>query len=570
MVNIKCPVDLCTWESGEIPDTVVLQFLQMHEKDKHPATPPPAPTITTTPTPHARVEKVRRPTISAAGTGEDWTYFLARWEEYTAATGVTGRDRTLQLLECCDDDLRKDLTRNAGCSLAGSPEQSVLASIKVLAVREENILVAQNELWNMQQNHSEAIRSFAARLRGQASMCNFSMVCGEENCEHVNNYSEPIVRGALLRGLADYDIKLAVLQDKNQQMSLEQALQLIEAKEAGKRSANKLQDSHEVAAARRLSEYRRSAKTSANTNKPPTPTDDKQGSKPDNAPCTYCGKVGHGAKAKPNVRMNKCPAYNTKCTYCSLPHHLESFCRKKTQQEQITGADNLAASSLHAYDGHDQLCVLEQVTDTSAETPTPPFETQDTIIAAPSVVSQQPITELLEQARQLIEELQHERTKFIAPPNIEEISEEASATMLHTDAVETSAAKSIDDVPPTGITSIDESSTDKTPPIASTTCLDHHVYDSVAKAWVKKRSQPQPFLKLDISVHPEDYADLNLPAIFPAVKSGTLHVMADTGCQCFKLLRQLRTSPHPRKHANGNCYSRHGRYHGLHPLTAGG
>ncbi len=169
MPNIECPFRQCTWTSGEVSDGLASQMLGMHARDEHPEpVAPPAPTPTTS---NTQAEKVRRPTLSAAGTGEDWAYFIARWDEYTAATGIHGKDRVLQLLECCEEDLRKDLTRNAGHSLADTPENEVLQSIKVLAVREENIMVAQNELWNMHQDHNESVRSFGARLRGQAGMC---------------------------------------------------------------------------------------------------------------------------------------------------------------------------------------------------------------------------------------------------------------------------------------------------------------------------------------------------------------------------------------------------------------
>ena len=96
---------------------------------------------------------------------------MARWEEYVAATGITGQKRVLHLLECCDEDLRKDLTRSAGKSLANTPEAEVLAAIKLLAVRMENVLLARFELYNMRQDTDEPVRKFGARLRGQGNMC---------------------------------------------------------------------------------------------------------------------------------------------------------------------------------------------------------------------------------------------------------------------------------------------------------------------------------------------------------------------------------------------------------------
>ena len=50
------------------------------------------------------------------------------------------------------------------------------------------------------------------------------------NCQHLNSFSDEIVREVLIPGISDYIIPLAILQDKNQNMSLEDAF--IQAKEA--------------------------------------------------------------------------------------------------------------------------------------------------------------------------------------------------------------------------------------------------------------------------------------------------------------------------------------------------
>ena len=100
-------------------------------------------------------------------------YFLTRWQDYVEATKIEGKDLIIQLLECCDEQLRKDLTRNAGGSLTNNTASEVLAAVKKLAVREENTMVARVQLHNMRQDRDETIRSFGARLRGQAGVCKF-------------------------------------------------------------------------------------------------------------------------------------------------------------------------------------------------------------------------------------------------------------------------------------------------------------------------------------------------------------------------------------------------------------
>ena len=80
-----------------------------------------------------KAEKVKRPVISASGTSEEWTYFTQRWTEYKQATRLSGQDIIFQLLECCDEALRKDLSRSFS-NLTSYDETTLLGHIKSLAV----------------------------------------------------------------------------------------------------------------------------------------------------------------------------------------------------------------------------------------------------------------------------------------------------------------------------------------------------------------------------------------------------------------------------------------------------
>lgn len=64
---------------------------------------------------------------------------------------IEGKEKVIQLLECCDEQLGEDLTQNAGGSLASRSTEEVLEAIKKLAVREENAMVARVQLHKMRQ-----------------------------------------------------------------------------------------------------------------------------------------------------------------------------------------------------------------------------------------------------------------------------------------------------------------------------------------------------------------------------------------------------------------------------------
>ena len=107
MPAINCPFPECTFNTGDVDAQLALELLKIHGLGHANAG---AQTHHTA----AKAEKVNRPTLVMEGTPEDWNYFLTRWADYEEATGITGKTLILQLLECCDEKLRRDLTRTAG------------------------------------------------------------------------------------------------------------------------------------------------------------------------------------------------------------------------------------------------------------------------------------------------------------------------------------------------------------------------------------------------------------------------------------------------------------------------
>ena len=271
-----------------------------------------APSVT-----YTKLEKVWRPTISAAGSSEDWWYFLTRWGGYVAATNVTGKDKVIKLLECCDKQLRKALTRNAGGSLTDKTAAEVMEASKKLAVLEENTMVARVELHNMHQDQDKTICSFGAHLCGQAGVCKFLVTCNCPGCNAEVNYTENILHDVLTRSLANSKIQLDLLGDRNQDVSLEEVFQFIEAKEAGKWSAGSLSQSQGVDAAH--SQYWRTKQDEIKHHK----DGDNKG------PCSYRNKRGYGKSTLTRIRWHDCPAYGTICDKCRRQNHFASLCCSK-------------------------------------------------------------------------------------------------------------------------------------------------------------------------------------------------------------------------------------------------
>ena len=313
----KCPVSNCKFSTEDVSDALAAVVLKIHADDKHDRR-------TTTQKP-AKVESVRRPVISAGGTTEEWSYFQSRWADYKLATQIEGIDLTVQLLECCDEELRKSLTQAAGGTLTHKSEDTILECIKALAIRRENKMVARVELHEMHQDEGEPIRAFAARAKGQADICDFVMEC--PSCSASINYGRKVLRDIVVKGILDSEIQLNLMSETDQEMDLDKVLQYVEAKESGKNSVTKLSQSlHAASTSRTRSQYRK----------------EKFPAKNFDAKCTYCGKQGHGKSAPLKVRQKRCQAYGKICSNCGIPNHFKALCR--TQPQNPTASINKSSS----------------------------------------------------------------------------------------------------------------------------------------------------------------------------------------------------------------------------------
>ena len=330
MAPITCPAPDCdeTFQ-GDLDPAVLLRLLDIHAQAAH-AQPP---TVAPQAPPTTKAEKVRRPSVTAYGSNEDWNYFLARWTEYKDATRIQAHEVLHQLMECCEEALRKDITRSYG-SLTGKTEAEALEKIRSLAVKPENVLVARVQLLNLRQDRDETVRSYCARLRGQAGICKFNkMKTCTCDVEVEIDYSEDIIRDTMIRGLQDEDIRLDILGRCKQDLTLDETLRIVEAKEAGKRSAGLLNPTI-TATANAASSYKRFSRQPSQSTKVHPGQSTKYQSQSSQV-CSHCGLSGHGNGRNLKERILKCPAQNHTCQKCQTKHHFEKCCRKSPGQANL-------------------------------------------------------------------------------------------------------------------------------------------------------------------------------------------------------------------------------------------
>ena len=136
-----------------------------------------------------------------------------QWRAYSRASKLWGANLGIQLLECLEPGLRRDLTRTTRgpAPIEEMEETDLLAAIKAMVVMQDSCLVATFAMARMTQDRDESCRPFASHLRVVARTCNFMETC--PNCNHQVDCSESRVYDQLCIGVADPEILEDLLEE---------------------------------------------------------------------------------------------------------------------------------------------------------------------------------------------------------------------------------------------------------------------------------------------------------------------------------------------------------------------
>ena len=298
MPRLQCPVEGCNWQSQDLDvafASALTTALQMHDKSVHASTSATKSKI-----------KLDPPKVDVGCDPDQWSAFTRQWEMFKVGMCIANNMLPTALFYCCSQDLRTDIMRDTRADVSSMSEKDLLAAIRRLAVKDESTLVHRMKLNSMTQSPGTGIRTFLANLRGQASLCQYSVKCKEPGCTHTFDFSDEIIKDNLIRGIADPEILSDLLGDAKSDRTLEETVTFIAQKEQGKATKSAVGDCSGV-----INHH--------TAMKPQISTRTK---------CWACSETSHGLKNDRNTRAKHCTAWSFTCAKCSIKGHYTSSCSK--------------------------------------------------------------------------------------------------------------------------------------------------------------------------------------------------------------------------------------------------
>ena len=231
MASLQCEAPGCGEVKKAEDMATCVALMQLHQRNVHDGPPPEQ---------RQKAPPLNRPSLQQGITDEDWESFSRRWDLFNQSTSLTPRQVVAQLLACCEPELETTLFREDP-KISEKSEAEIMAAMKRLAVLSVALSARRTALLKTVQEPGERVRTYVARLRGLANVCRWHKTgsCSAEACTGAVtiDYTEDIVKLALLNGLADEEVRREVLGTTDiDDKSLSDTVALIDSKETAARA----------------------------------------------------------------------------------------------------------------------------------------------------------------------------------------------------------------------------------------------------------------------------------------------------------------------------------------------
>ena len=205
--QLECQFTGCEWKVEHTSEAVAIALLTSHGNvHTHGRGPTDA---------RMKQPKVDRPELLQDISDEDWETYEEEWRRFKRSwytTSTTQMEVTDQLLQCCEQNLRRLLVKQDP-EISSQPEHDVLKAIREMAVIKIAASVRRTKLMLSRQDHGVNFREYYANTRAAAATCNYKIQCRHDCCAEKDpiDYTQNVVKDIILAGMADSDIRRDVL-----------------------------------------------------------------------------------------------------------------------------------------------------------------------------------------------------------------------------------------------------------------------------------------------------------------------------------------------------------------------
>ena len=290
--------------------------------------------------PAGKTKTPDRPTVNANIDEREWELFKDTWNRYKTMTGITDVSTIrMELRACCSPDVNKLLFEFVGAeALDTATEANLLTHIRRVAVKDTHKEVHRINFSKLTQSEGETITQFVARLKSQASLCQFKIVCNDHEPPATISYADEMIIQQLITGLRNQQHQSKVLAEAASLPTLADKIRRLQCLESTEDSTSLMRATditlvtQQSSSAATRSTYRRE-QNSTPQQKKPYHTQNKHYQ---NQPCKGCGKSSHKGKS---MARRDCPAIDQVCGYCGIVGHFRAVCRKTKQDKHRSNSN---------------------------------------------------------------------------------------------------------------------------------------------------------------------------------------------------------------------------------------
>ena len=198
---------------------------------------------TTNPSPGGRVKRPDRPVIDVDSTDGDWALFIDSWKRYKAMTKMSDPlEIHNELRSACSSVINELLFDFIGPdTLNTCNEQQLLQHIKSVAAKGVHKEVHRQKFHTLHQSPGESITRYLAKLRAQAALCEFRIMCLNGSCASQVSYADDMISGQMIAGLANIEHQSKILAEAAMLDSLQKKFDRLVSPETTDQSTSHLQ-----------------------------------------------------------------------------------------------------------------------------------------------------------------------------------------------------------------------------------------------------------------------------------------------------------------------------------------